>query len=152
MTCFSPRATADRKWAGGGGGEGHPRRPAETTGWGLPPLLGAGCFQLSQAGPQGKGPGGEGTPDTALDLPVLLLITVLSLTNSNLTTRPVQEPGLFWSQVWLRQSLSQKLPCKCHQTGDLAAVPYPWASCVCASSSEPDAHSGMKLVASRAGK
>lgn len=87
------------------------------TGWGLPPLLGVGCLQLPhQPGPQGKGPGGEGTPGMAQDLPVLFLTTVLSVTNSDPMTKPVQESGLLWSQVWLRQSLFQKLPCKCHQT------------------------------------
>lgn len=111
---FLPRSHG---WQEVGRWQGGPRRPADTTGWGLPPLLGAGCLQLPhQPGPQGKGPGGEGTPGMAQDLPVLLLTTVLRVTNSNPMTKPVQESGLLWSQVWLHQSLFQKLPCKCHQT------------------------------------
>ena len=50
------------------------------TGWGLPPLLGVGCLQLPhQPGPQGKGPGGEGTPGMAQDLPVLFLKPISQL-------------------------------------------------------------------------
>lgn len=97
--CFSPGATASRKWAGGGGSQGKGAKEARRDSAGpclhcrggdwVPPA--APTLRLPhQPGPQGKGPGGEGTPDMSL-LPVLLLTTVLSLTNSNPMTKPVQE-------------------------------------------------------------